>query len=397
MFLIEEILFYYFLTAVLYTFTLSVAAKLSKPKRYPAGGKLNRIALFVPCYKEDEVIVHVAENLLGIDYPMDLYDVVIIADSLQPATVEKLRQLPIIVVPVSFDKSTKTKSLNVAFDTLTKPYDIAVVNDADNVVKSAFLHDINNAFNAGNRVVQAQRVAKNLNTSFAVLDAASEMINNHLFRKGPVALGLSSSIIGSGMAYEFGLLKDELKKIDAVGGFDKVLQLAVLEKGIKIQYLEGTLVFDEKIQSSEAFKNQRRRWVSSQLIYARQYFLKGIAALFKGKLDYFHQAMLYNIFPPRILMLFFLFALPIAVTILFAGHWAIITKWYTLLVAYLTALALGIPSSFYNRRLLAAVFQIPAAIFRMAQALFNVRKANQRFIHTKHTSVGVDHDSFTQK
>jgi hypothetical protein len=42
------------------------------------------------------------------------------------------KKLPIKLIEVSFDKSTKSKALNKAMATLDQDYDIAVVLDADN-------------------------------------------------------------------------------------------------------------------------------------------------------------------------------------------------------------------------------------------------------------------------
>jgi cellulose synthase/poly-beta-1,6-N-acetylglucosamine synthase-like glycosyltransferase len=46
--------------------------------------------------------------------------------------------LPIKLIEVSFDKSTKSKTLNKAMATLDQDYDIAVVLDADNVMAPDF-------------------------------------------------------------------------------------------------------------------------------------------------------------------------------------------------------------------------------------------------------------------
>ena len=77
----------------------------------------------------------------------------------------------------------------------------------------------------GAKAIQGRRVAKNLDTSYAILDACSEGINNHLFRKGANGCGMSASIIGSGMAMEYDTVKNILSKVEATGGFDKILQL----------------------------------------------------------------------------------------------------------------------------------------------------------------------------
>ena len=80
-------------------------------------------------------------------------------------------------------------------------YDIALIIDADNIINSSYLVELNNAFaDSKVQVVQTHRVAKNLNTNMAYLDAISEEINNSIFRLGHVNLGMSAALIGSGMA-----------------------------------------------------------------------------------------------------------------------------------------------------------------------------------------------------
>jgi hypothetical protein len=70
-----------------------------------------------------------------------------------------------------------------------------------------FLERIAQDFDKGYTVIQGHRVAKNTNTSVAVLDAISEEINNHIFRKGHCAAGVSSALIGSAMALEYTFLR----------------------------------------------------------------------------------------------------------------------------------------------------------------------------------------------
>ena len=46
---------------------------------------------------------------------------------------------------------------------------------------------------------------------------------------------LSSAVIGSGMAFEYDGIKKVLGEINAVGGFDKPLQLKMVQQGIRIR------------------------------------------------------------------------------------------------------------------------------------------------------------------
>ena len=100
--------------SVLYLFVLSLAGRLGSRKRtgFTVELPVKRIAVLVPAYKEDGIILSTAHNLLELDYPVELRRIYIIADSFKEETIAELRQLPLEVIVVSFDKSTKTKSLN---------------------------------------------------------------------------------------------------------------------------------------------------------------------------------------------------------------------------------------------------------------------------------------------
>jgi len=276
----ENFLFAFFLLNTVYVLILSLAGFFYKKVQVKKSEVTNRIAVLVPCYKEDKVILSTTQNLLSLKYPKEKFDIIIIADSLKSETLSSLFSTEAIVVPVSFERSTKSKSLNYAMAQLTKQYQIAIVLDADNIPTPDFLEDINDLFNTGYNVIQCQRVAKNTGSSMAFLDGISEAINNHLFRQGANALGLSSALIGSGMAFSFEILRDELAIIDSPVE-DKALQIALVERGYKIHYRKGTFVFDEKVDSPEAYKNQRTRWIAGQYKMLKDHFFKGIKLLLK--------------------------------------------------------------------------------------------------------------------
>jgi len=342
----------------------------------------------VAAYKEDGIILSTARNLLSLDYPRELYTVYILADSFQPETLQQLRQLPVEVIEMVFEKSTKAKSLNSAFSHIREPYDIVLICDADNMLEGDFLRKIDGEFAAGKRAVQGKRVAKNLDSPFAILDACSEAIGNHVFRKGSNALGLSSSVIGSGMAFDFAEMRQIMGEIDATGGFDKILQLKVVERGHSIRYLDDALVYDEKIGNSKAFGDQRKRWVSSQHQYLKRYFLPSLGRLFQGNFNYFNLGILHNFVPPRS----FLFVLlPLLVALSLFMHpvlsWVIASG--GLLLIFLLAMMMGVPRSLVNRDLFRALLKLPRAVFIMFGTLLHLRKANKTFIHTVHTKTEV--------
>jgi len=391
---IEVILLSYLAGCIFYNLILSIAGRMQRKKnaQLPAAtvGPFAKMAILIPAYKEDSIILSTAQSYTRLNYPSEQYEVIVIADSLQPETLQQLRQSGVTVVTVSFDKSTKAKSLNAAFAQLGDDYELALICDADNMLAPDFLLQVNQAFQAGEYAIQARRVAKNLNTPFAVLDAANEIIANHIYRKGANALGLSSSVIGSGMAFHYPLIKNIMQEIDATGGFDKVLQLMVVAKGHAIYYLEDAQVFDEKVEHAETFEHQRRRWLSSQLVYLRHYWKKGWRELFRGNIDYFNLAVCQNLLLPRLLLVV---AVTVVTVLYIALHQYLLLPvawWIVLWVCNCTSLLLPIPGKFFSRYLLTALLGLPRAAFIMVLLLFRLKGANNRFIHTKHTKTEID-------
>jgi len=378
--------------AVLYILVFAVGGVFYRQPAYPPATVNRRIAVLIPGYREDEVITEVAEDALSQDYPKDFFDVVIIADSFQPETILKLRELPVKLIEVNFEKSTKAKALNMAMQKLPDDYDIAVILDADNLMEKYFLTKVNSVFERDIYAVQGHRTAKNLNTSMAVLDAVSEEINNHIFRKGHRALGLSSAIIGSGMAFRYAFFKDIMANAMAVGGFDKEIEMKMLKEGYLIEYLDDALVYDEKVQKAEVFVNQRRRWLAAQVKYFRKNFFSSAGELItRFNIDYFDK-VIQSVQPPRVLLLgaVIIFAAIFLTVNLFSDASALLSiTWLILFILTVTVFVISVPLSFYNIRTLKALLSLPGGMLLMLISLLRIRDADKQFIHTKHTSSGL--------
>lgn len=380
-FFITLAIFLFLAFQALYLFIFSVAGRVLESKKYPGNEKLGSFVIYIPSYKEDSVILDTAIAALTIDYPAQKRKIIVIADSLQPETLFKLRQLPIQVVEVSFEKSTKAKALNVALLQTPGNYDYALVLDADNVCAKDYLYKMNDVLQTGFKVVQGRRVAKNINTTYALLDAISEGINNHIFRKAHRVLGLSCAIIGSGMALNYSLFKVILPEISAVGGFDKEMELRLLRQGIKFGYAEKALVYDEKTTQQSTLANQRRRWLSAQLHYMQRYFGDGFVQLLKGNIDFFDKVM-QTILLPRI---FLLGVTPLAFALSFiAGPSLPPVYWFILWLTTYVSILLAVPAVYFNKQLYKAIYALPLAFFTIFKLFFKLKNANQTFIHTPH-------------
>ena len=386
----EIIIYFYLALAAVYVFIFTVIALFYKSPAYKTANEYRRMAVLIPGYKEDNVIVEVAKQALMQKYPTERFDVIIIADSFRTETLEILELLPIKVIQVSFDVSTKSKALNNAMAQLPDYYDVAVILDADNIMEPDFLTKVNNAFASGFKVVQGHRVAKNMNTSFAVLDAVSEELNNTIFRKGHRAAGLSSALIGSGMAFDYKMFKARMSEIKAIGGFDKELELTLLRDKVKIEYLNDATVADEKVQKAEVFENQRRRWLSAQFIYFGRFAKSGILHLItRANIDFFDKVY-QMVSPPRILLL----GMSAIFTLLYLLFFIIfpnqtllffnIYHWLAVFVLVVMSFVLAIPLKFYQKQTFKALLTLPKAFLTMFLSLFKLKGANKKFIHTQH-------------
>ncbi len=391
MLILELIFLLYFVPLVVFNFTFGIASIFPLKKKTSVISTVKaKIAVLIPGYKEDSVILDVAKKALEQSYDSNNFDVVIIADSFLESTLLSLRKLPLKVIEVSFDKSTKAKALNKAMSILGDNYDIAVLLDADNVMEYDFLTKVNNAYQAGYLNMQGRRVAKNTDSKFSFLDGISEAINNNIFRKGHNMLGFSCSFIGSGMALPYDSFKVKMGRIDAVGGFDRALQVEFIGDGEKIWYLNDALVYDEKIGNSTGFGNQRKRWLSSQFVYLSRNLKKGFLGLFSGKFDLFNASILHNLFLPRVLNLGLLFIYTL-VYLLFDDYLTVNPLMiYAVFLLYYLATLIAIPRHYFSWKMIAAILALPQAFFIMFASLFKLRGANKTFIHTQHTRVEIE-------
>jgi cellulose synthase/poly-beta-1,6-N-acetylglucosamine synthase-like glycosyltransferase len=387
MYLFELLLLLYFAYVSLYSFVLSIGGLFYKRKPLPDASDKRKIAVLIPAYKEDNVIVDVAVEALRQSYPAEKFDVVVIADSLKRATLDELRTLPVRVVEVFFKQSTKVKALNKAMQVIGDQYDIAVVLDADNVMERSFLSRINNLFDMGYFAVQGRRDPKNENTPMALLDGLSETINNFIYRQGTVALGMSASLNGSGMAFEYSIYKQILAGMDSIGGFDRELELKLIQRNIKVHFEKSAIIYDEKVASTEVFERQRKRWISSQFFYLKKYFVAGCISLFKRNFSFFNSAVLRNIQLPRLLNLGLLTFFTLISFILHRYVAFSPFVWLALWGLSVLSMVFAIPAKLYSVKLLKSVLLIPAIFLKMLLLLFKLKGANKTFIHTPHGQI----------
>jgi len=239
---------------------------------------------------------------------------------------------------------------------------------------------VNDAYEQGYQVIQGHRTAKDFKTPFALLDACTEEINNNIFRRGHVAVGLPSALIGSGMAFDWNLFVNYLKDIGDTSGEDKELEFRIIRDKKDVAFLDKKYVLDEKVAKTDVFSQQRSRWLAMQVEFLEKYFIEGWFQLFKGNIAFFNKVFQTYLFPR--VMLVAVMVLWLIVSFVFSSEYLNYSIGLFLALAF--SLLLSIPSRWYNKQLLMAFLQIPGAIISMLKAMFKIGKARKQFIHTPH-------------
>ena len=277
LYIIDWILFIPVAGTVLYLGIFSVASLFSRETVQDKAKTQNRFAIIIPSHKQDSVIEQAVVSILSQDYPQRLFDVVVVSDHQSEITNMRLAQYPITLLTPDFAESTKAKSLQYAILKLPefKIYDVALVLDADNIVEQDFLTKVNDAFEtAATKAIQMHRISRNRDTAVARMGSIFEEINNNIFRKGHINMGISAALAGSGTAYDFTWFKTNVMKAKTAGE-DKELEALLLKQGYFIDYFDNILLYGEKKRTTSKMNEQHGRWTLQQF----QNLLKNIRYL----------------------------------------------------------------------------------------------------------------------
>ena len=365
--------------AVAYPLIYSLASLGTRKSYYPTANKQHKFAILFPAYKEDRVIIPVVESFLQQHYPQELYKVIVISDHMQDTTNEHLAQLPITLLKANYENSSKAKALNFAMNHFGRDeFDAVVILDADNIVDTNFLLEINKVFDAGVQAIQAHRTAKNRNTDIAVLDGLSEEVNNSIFRRGHVRLGISSALIGSGMIFNYQWFHDNVKHLVTTGE-DKELEVLLLKQRIFIEFLDELYVYEEKTQGEKGFYNQRRRWLATQFAQWGRVFKDLPRAILSGNIDYSDKLIQWML-PPRLILFGGIIVMGSIMQII---DWPLALKWWALFLIMGVTLCLAIPDKLVDDRFKKSINKLPLLFIMMVVNLFRMKGMNKKFVNTE--------------
>lgn len=305
-----------------------------------------------------EVIESINHFLDTQTYPREKYDIAVAATQLSEEDLVTLLQMPVNIVVPDKEHCTKIYAIQQVMERYSPhEYDAITIFNSDNKIVPNALELFNNAYYSGCDAIQAHRMTENLNTNIAVLNATSEEINNHLFRKAHTALGFSSALIGSGMMFDFEMFQEIAPRLSG-SDLAKAAEMELLKENIYTEYMEEIVCYCKKTDDTSGYSKERQRWLGSQYrssILALQQFP---IAFLQGKWDLCEKLFQW-LLPSRFLLILYITICAVAMTFL---EWPLATKWYALLAILFITFLMAMPEGEISRKFRSAFWSLPILV-----------------------------------
>ena len=378
----DLIIFILVALTVLYLGIFAFTSMFARHGEIPKAKSQNRFIILIPSHESGKSVEMTLNSILGQTYPQRLFDVTVIADHEDEITMFHLAQQPVTLLTPNFAKSSRTKSLQLAINNLPqfKIYDVAIILDAGDVVEPEFLEQMNDAYeSAGTKAIQAHKVSFNRDTVSARLSAIFEEINNSIFRRGHIRVGLSAAMSSSGMVFNFEWFKQQILAAK-INWADKELEALLLRHHIYVDYFDKIMVYGEKARQAEEFNRQHRNWILTQwrAILRNLHYLP--TAIIQKHYDMIDKLLQWMLLPRMVMMVIILFMCVITPFIYFT----MAIKWWALFAIVLFVFAMATPNYLVDDKWDSTFFKIPVVLMSSVLRKFKLGRKIIEAVNLKH-------------
>jgi len=266
---------------------LTFFAIVRKPIRRPGAKFLRTFAILVPAHDEELMIEKTLTSISRINYPKDLFDVIVIADNCKDRTAEIADSQGVFVLERS-DSLNKGKgqALRWCLDILLrtkKGYDGFVIIDADTVVSTNLLKVMNDYLEHGAECIQcSDLIVPQPGTWSSEITRVAFILHNFVRPLGKKVLKLSMGLNGNGMCFSRKLISAmPWSSYSRIEDLEHSLQLML--KGVKVQFAPEASVHAIMPEQTRAAETQRRRWEIARYSLIRHYVLPLISAAIRKR------------------------------------------------------------------------------------------------------------------
>ncbi|MDB5203423.1 MAG: hypothetical protein JWQ27_2832 [Ferruginibacter sp.] len=373
--------FYFFVPILLFALHYLTGGKRKNLlQRYPV--KFNKdfdFAAIVTAHQDTRFIAPLVDSFLKQAYSN--FTLYVVADDC-PDVQAYYNDPRIVILKPEVALHSKIKSIHYAIDHFKKEHDAMIIFDSDNLVHPNYLQNLNHYFQRGFRVVQTHMLSKNTGSTYAKLDSVGHIYYTFLERTVKMELGISSAILGLGIALELALYR-EIRYQDTIGGFDKKLQSQLARKVKQIGFAGDAIVYDEKVEESDVFEKQRTRWIYTYFNHFNdswQLFWAGIKTMHPGRI-----LLGTTMLRPPMFMLIMMMVVLFVISIFVAPFIAI--AWIILLFFYALNFVLIIATQSHQRGMMESLIHIPKLMITQVKSLLKIKTAKKDFLKTEHQKI----------
>jgi cellulose synthase/poly-beta-1,6-N-acetylglucosamine synthase-like glycosyltransferase len=336
-------------------------------------------AIIVTAFQQTTMLPSVVKSLLALNY--NNYVVYIVADDCKITDDLNFGDNRVVLLSPPRVLASNTASHFYAINHFIRAHDRVTIIDSDNLVDREYLNELNTWFSKGFQAVQGIRMAKNMESTIACLDAARDIYYHFYDGKLLFNLNSSATLSGSGMAFTTKLYKECLGSLSIKGaGFDKVLQAEILKRNLRIAFSDQAIVYDEKTSQSTQLVNQRARWINTWF----KYFKFGFVIISLGIKNRSFNQFLFGLVllrPP--LFIFILLSGLFMFINLFVSAVAV-GIWFIAFLLFLIGFMIALKHSNADERIYQSLRSIPTFIILQLKSLLKSKNANKTSIATTH-------------
>lgn len=335
-------------------------------------------AIIVTAYQQTDFLPDVVASIKSNNY--NNYHVYIVADNCDISTLPDFGNAVTVFRPETV-LAGNIKSHIYALERLVRKHNAVTIIDSDNLLHPDYLKQQALYLENGFVAVQGVRAARNLNTVYACLDEASDIYYRYVDRLLSFGAGSSSTLAGSGMAFEINAYRKAIDAIELNGaGFDKMLQYQLVQSGNRLAFNENAIVFDGKTTKSDQLVKQRARWISA---WAKAW-LNGWNVLASGIVSFNWNKIVFSnaLLRPPLFMLGLLSVICIIIDLFFMP--AMLWFWLGMIFVFFIAFFAALEYFKAERKIYKALLTAPKFVFLQILALLKAGRANKISVATKH-------------
>lgn len=259
------------LLAALYLASLALLARPGAPP--PSAGADLRLDVVVPAHNEEAGLPDTLQSLHALEYPRELFRIVVVADNCTDRTRERAAAAGARVL-VRDDPQRRGKgwALSFAFERLLAEgfAEAFVVVDADTLVSPNLLSAFAARLSRGGLALQARYGVRDHTRSWRtrLLHLALTLFHD-IRSEARERLRLSCGLRGNGMAFTARLLREvPHEAFSLVEDLEYGIRLGLA--GHRVHYVAEASVLGDMAASESASRDQRRRWEVGRLGVARR-------------------------------------------------------------------------------------------------------------------------------